>query len=279
VPIKPENRGRYPADWKEIRKEILARAEYCCEGSPAFPRCRAPHGQFHPDTGSRVVLTIAHLDQNPENNDRGNLRALCQRCHLRHDADFRRNAAKPAPPLEEVQMILKREGGVAAAHEPGHSFTWDGQEVITFFVQGEPATQGSKKAFHRKGMRFPVIVDDCARNKPWRADVRAAAALAIAGRPPILGPVAVTISFYLRRPNGHHVAGDPERPVKASAPQFPVTKPDVIKLARAVEDSLKELAWKDDSQVVHELLTKWYARPGEPVGARVQVRKMKGEDE
>jgi 5-methylcytosine-specific restriction endonuclease McrA len=36
-----------------------------------------------------VVLTIAHLDQQPENNDHANLRALCQRCHLRFDADWR----------------------------------------------------------------------------------------------------------------------------------------------------------------------------------------------
>lgn len=34
----------------------------------------------------RIVLTIAHLDHDPQNNDLGNLRAFCQRCHLRYDA-------------------------------------------------------------------------------------------------------------------------------------------------------------------------------------------------
>jgi len=33
----------------------------------------------------RIVLTVAHLDQNPSNNAALNLRALCQRCHLAHD--------------------------------------------------------------------------------------------------------------------------------------------------------------------------------------------------
>lgn len=34
---------------------------------------------------SVVVLTVAHLDHNIENNDYSNLKALCQKCHNRHD--------------------------------------------------------------------------------------------------------------------------------------------------------------------------------------------------
>jgi len=36
-------------------------------------------------SGKKVVLTVAHLDHNEANCDPANLRALCQRCHLRHD--------------------------------------------------------------------------------------------------------------------------------------------------------------------------------------------------
>jgi len=32
-----------------------------------------------------VVLTVAHLDYDIENNDYQNLKALCQKCHNRHD--------------------------------------------------------------------------------------------------------------------------------------------------------------------------------------------------
>ena len=42
----------------------------------------------HPETGSRVILTVAHLDHDTTNNARENLRALCQRCHLRYDAQL-----------------------------------------------------------------------------------------------------------------------------------------------------------------------------------------------
>ena len=34
---------------------------------------------------TRIVLTIAHLDGNKDNNDFENLAALCQKCHLHHD--------------------------------------------------------------------------------------------------------------------------------------------------------------------------------------------------
>jgi hypothetical protein len=34
---------------------------------------------------TRVVLAAAHLDTDPTNNRRKNLRALCQRCHMLHD--------------------------------------------------------------------------------------------------------------------------------------------------------------------------------------------------
>ncbi len=34
-----------------------------------------------------IVLTVAHLDHNPRNCEVSNLKALCQRCHLRYDIE------------------------------------------------------------------------------------------------------------------------------------------------------------------------------------------------
>jgi len=87
MPIRPEEKARYPKDWPAISRRIRDRAGNCCEGSPAYPDCRAPNGEPHPVTGSRVVLTVAHLDHTPENCDDDNLRAMCQRCHLNYDRD------------------------------------------------------------------------------------------------------------------------------------------------------------------------------------------------
>lgn len=89
MPIRPENKKLYPSNWKEIRATILKRAGHCCEGSPAYPTCRATNYVSHPQTGSKVILTIAHLDHDPTNNDHDNLRAWCQRCHNTYDAPHR----------------------------------------------------------------------------------------------------------------------------------------------------------------------------------------------
>lgn len=93
MPIKPENLARYPKDWKQIRERILLRANHCCEGSPLDPSCRVQNGSLHPVTGSKVVLTIAHLDHTPENCADENLRAWCQRCHLAYDHEHHQQNA------------------------------------------------------------------------------------------------------------------------------------------------------------------------------------------
>jgi 5-methylcytosine-specific restriction endonuclease McrA len=75
------DRSLYPPNWNEISTRIrFQRAGGVCE------ECGAVHGSLHPETGSRVVLTTAHLDHNPANCADNNLMALCQRCHLRYDA-------------------------------------------------------------------------------------------------------------------------------------------------------------------------------------------------
>jgi hypothetical protein len=81
------DRSQYPDDWGEISRHAKERAGWCCVGSPAFPTCRARHGEPHPVTGSIVVLTTAHRDHNPNNNSNHNLAVWCQRCHLNYDAE------------------------------------------------------------------------------------------------------------------------------------------------------------------------------------------------
>jgi 5-methylcytosine-specific restriction endonuclease McrA len=116
MPIKPENRSKYPTDWLQIRDRILEREGHCCKF------CKVPNhiyiarsvdGRYYmlasgeardASTGEQVafhfdefptqkwievVLTVAHLDHDPTNNADENLAALCQRCHNRHDVPQR----------------------------------------------------------------------------------------------------------------------------------------------------------------------------------------------
>ncbi len=94
MPIKPENRDRYPPDWRQISARIRferAGARCECMGECGHVhhggRCAARRGKPHPVTASIVVLTVAHLDHTPENYAGDNLRAMCQRCHLAYDRE------------------------------------------------------------------------------------------------------------------------------------------------------------------------------------------------
>jgi hypothetical protein len=96
----PIDYARYPADWKAISLRIREREQWRCKW------CGAENGKPHPRTGSKVVLTVAHLgtphadglpgDKHDKHDVRDeNLAALCQACHLAYDLrDHMRNAAE-----------------------------------------------------------------------------------------------------------------------------------------------------------------------------------------
>lgn len=100
MPIRPENRHRYPADWPQISKAVKDRAGWRCEcagecGRPGcVGRCPNEHGKPAYGTGSIVVLTTAHLDHTPENCDPANLKAMCQGCHLHYDREHHAETRK-----------------------------------------------------------------------------------------------------------------------------------------------------------------------------------------
>ena len=83
MPIKPENKKYYGSCWKWIRLLVMERAKNACEW------CGAGNYLPNPRTGSKVILTIAHLNHRPSDNNPGNLAALCQQCHNAHDAKER----------------------------------------------------------------------------------------------------------------------------------------------------------------------------------------------
>ncbi len=76
----PIDYSKYATDWKQISARIREREGQRCKW------CGAANGQPHPATGSRVVLTCAHLNHDTTDNRDDNLAALCQKCHLSYDA-------------------------------------------------------------------------------------------------------------------------------------------------------------------------------------------------
>lgn len=123
MPISKQNMAKYPGgsirskEWLAIRDCVGKRSGWKCE------KCKAPHRQticrgegddagtymletgeiFDAETGKKlghgineyrgryvlVILTVAHIDGDPGNNDDGNLAHWCQLHHNRHDAKSR----------------------------------------------------------------------------------------------------------------------------------------------------------------------------------------------
>lgn len=88
MPIKPERKKLYPDNWDKLSLLIRMKAGGKCE------LCRAEEQRPHPITGSIVLLTVHHINNDPTDNRKINLIALCQRCHLRLDMPFKKKPKK-----------------------------------------------------------------------------------------------------------------------------------------------------------------------------------------
>jgi hypothetical protein len=110
----PVDYNRYPKDWKQISLRIRERSgNRCeCEGecglhrtNPGPRRCCERNGEKAKWAKGKVILTVAHLGVPKPDGTPGdphdkldvrdeNLKAMCQRCHLRYDLkEHMKNAA------------------------------------------------------------------------------------------------------------------------------------------------------------------------------------------
>lgn len=125
MPIK--DKSAYPKDWKQISQRIRQRAENKCEfcgiqnhieiirsdipGDDSYivfdeescgyldawngdPIRMSEIPSEYSGKHVRIVLTVAHLNHDTTDNSDTNLKALCQRCHNRHDGKMRAGHAK-----------------------------------------------------------------------------------------------------------------------------------------------------------------------------------------
>ena len=98
-PIRPSERARYPKNWKQISLRIRDRADGRCEcvsecGLHPWGRCVEKQGRKAFFAAGKIVLTVAHLNHTPEDCRDENLKAMCQRCHLRYDRDHHAETAR-----------------------------------------------------------------------------------------------------------------------------------------------------------------------------------------
>lgn len=141
--------------------------------------------------------------------------------------------------------------------------------MIRLVVYGNPAPAGSKRAFQHRHTGRIVVTDDSKRSRPWKQEIAGRASEEMRGRPLLRGPIAVELTFYLPRPKGHHG----KHGVRRSAPAFPIVRPDIDKLSRAVLDALSGVVYADDAQIVEKTARKRY---GEPARVEITIRELEG---
>src|SRR5262245_16827506 len=150
---------------------------------------------------------------------------------------------------------------------------------VEFTVLGEPISQGSLRSL---GAGRPTIASNRDRLDPWRQAVAAAAQKAMTFRgddgtsgylPPLTGPLELRATFVFARPKSHYRTGRHAGELKASAPAFCATRPDLDKLLRAIGDALTGIVWRDDAQVAAIVRAeKHYGAPC----ARIAVEELDG---
>jgi hypothetical protein len=123
MPIRASEAARYPADWRVISARIRQRAAGQCECAgecglhrdhPGPRRCEERHGERARWAKGRIVLTVAHLNHQPEDCRDENLKAMCQRCHNRYDQPHRqRNAAATRRAKKQNGELFPATAGAA----------------------------------------------------------------------------------------------------------------------------------------------------------------------
>lgn len=167
--------------------------------------------------------------------------------------------------------------------------------TLSFFVRGTPRPGGSKTAMPiyngdgtprtkltAAGKQRPVFnMIDAGRNDKWAEAVGYEAKRAM--RAANIGfeldeALSAEFHFYVTRPQKHFRK---DGTLKPGAPQYPTSKPDVLKLARSTEDALTGIVWRDDAANVRMTLAKSYAgrenfagEPPEGVAIRITTLAM-----
>jgi crossover junction endodeoxyribonuclease RusA len=173
--------------------------------------------------------------------------------------------------------------------------------VVRFEVRGVPAPQGSKHArpIYRKGDggqreftgKVAQVESSAKRVRAWRYDVMDAAQRAMQDHAaqhgqtegalfPFDTSLRLGLVFSLQRPADHYGTGRNAGVLRATAPAWPATTPDLSKLTRATEDALEHVGMigNDKLIVAYDELRKVYAGSAHPLalpvpGAVITIRR------
>ena len=129
--------------------------------------------------------------------------------------------------------------------------------MVVFTVPGAPVGKGRGRIV-RKGKHMGIASAE--KTVSYEGLVAHTAQAAMAGRPLILGPCAVTLRMWLP------IAASWSKTKQAEAlagKLLPAVKPDMDNVIKAIYDGMNGVVWRDDVQAVDLAVTKRYgAIPG-----------------
>jgi len=142
--------------------------------------------------------------------------------------------------------------------------------MITFTVYGDPVAQARGRATI---INNRVIVYDPARSREFKKLIKEVAQK-YAGNKLIQEPVSLSVKAFISIPMSF---SKKKREKALTGKLRPTTRPDLKNIIAGVEDALKGVIYKDDSQIIDFGDSgKWY---GDPPRVEISIRKVETNDE
>jgi Holliday junction resolvase RusA-like endonuclease len=149
----------------------------------------------------------------------------------------------------EYAGYLARRGVPGAANTADVSSPPFRLPVIHIKLPGVPAGKGRPRFSRRTGHAYTPE-----KTRSYESMLQGAAIEAMAGRPPIEGPVRVSIEAHFPVP----VSWSKKKQAEALAGDIRPGRPDWDNLGKML-DAFNEVVWRDDSQVAAGSISKFYS--------------------
>lgn len=119
-------------------------------------------------------------------------------------------------------------------------------KILDIIIRGRPRPAGSKSA---RVINNKVIIFDVGKNIQWKKQIRDEVIKYYNNNLPLISktPLRMKLIFHMKRP-------------KKSENKYPITKPDLTKLIRCVEDALIGIVYQDDSLIIEQYCKKTYSK-------------------
>ena len=133
--------------------------------------------------------------------------------------------------------------------------------TITLQIYGDPVAKGRARVFRDKARNTRAVTPE--KTRKWEDSIKLQAIEQMRGKQMIEGAIGLTLHFYRSRPKS--------LAKKRWHTAMPTTRPDLDNYIKAVKDALNGIVWRDDSQIITLIASKYY---GDRSGVLVEIAEF-----